>query len=102
MEFVPGTCGTPSSHTAFSEVWCRLRALSVTVRGAFLSFLSSIWLCVGPAVLLALSDIDAVPVTSTRSSGDTPIHPDNIGGWVFYPPTYMFWAPNGSGPIYFR
>ena len=40
-------------------------------------------------------------VTSTRSSGDAPIHPDNIGGWVIvYPPTYVFWAPNGSGPIY--
>jgi len=41
-------------------------------------------------------------VTSTRSFGDTPIHPDNIGGWVIYPPTYVFWAPNGSGPIYIR
>ena len=40
-------------------------------------------------------------VTGTsRSSGDTPIHPDNIGGWVIYPPTSVFWAPNGSGPIY--
>ena len=39
-------------------------------------------------------------VTSIRSFGATPIHPDNIGGWVNYPPTYVFWAPNGSGPIY--
>ena len=21
---------------------------------------------------------------------------------VIYPPTYVFWAPNGSGPIYIR
>ena len=41
-------------------------------------------------------------VTSIRSFGDRPIHPDNIGGWVIYPPTYVFWAPNGSGPIYIR
>ena len=38
-------------------------------------------------------------VTSILRPGDTPIHPDNIGGWVMYPPAYVFWALNGSGPI---
>ena len=59
--------------------------------------------------VMAITNLDWIYTTNVTRSvilihrpGNTLIHPDNIGGWVLYPPTYVFWEPNGSGPIFIK